>query len=32
MRSCRSDAKANMELADKSGCIVVEDRTILQPV
>lgn len=26
------DAKANVEFADKSGCILLEDRTILRPV
>ena len=27
-----ADAKANVELADRSGCILVEDRAILQQV
>jgi hypothetical protein len=26
------DARANVELADKSGCILVEDRTVLERV
>jgi len=26
------DARANLERADKSGCILIEDRTILQKV
>ena len=27
-----SEAKANVDFAEKSGCILVEDRSILQPV
>ena len=27
-----SDAKANFDFAQKSGCIVMEDRSIIQPV